>query len=33
MAMNHSPAFYADDDALTDSVRIHAHVAVDHLRG
>jgi hypothetical protein len=31
--MNHNPAFYADDDCLVDSVRIHAHVAIDHLTG
>jgi amidohydrolase len=30
---NHSPGFYADDDALADSLRIHVHVAVDHLAG
>lgn len=30
---NHHPAFYADDDALVTSLRIHAHVAVDHLAG
>ncbi|MFN8520281.1 MAG: amidohydrolase [Chloroflexota bacterium] len=30
---NHSPAFYADDDALVTSLRIHAHVALDHLTG
>jgi amidohydrolase len=28
---NHHPAFYAEDDALLDAVRIHAHVAVEHL--
>lgn len=30
---NHHPAFYADDDALVDSARVHAHVAADHLLG
>lgn len=30
---NHHPAFYADDASLLDAVRIHAHVAVDHLTG
>jgi len=30
---NHNPAFYADEDALQTSVRIHANVAVDHLTG
>ena len=33
LAPNHSPGFYADDDALPSSARIHAHVAVDHLMG
>ncbi|MEU8899223.1 amidohydrolase [Nocardia sp. NPDC048505] len=33
MAMNHNPAFYADDDTLVVGVRLHAHVAVDHLAG
>jgi hypothetical protein len=28
-----TPAFYADDDVLSDSVRIHSHVAIDHLTG
>lgn len=31
LAMNHHPAFYVDEDALLDSLRIHAHVAYDHL--
>lgn len=30
---NHNPGFYADDDALLDSLRVHLHVAVDHLFG
>ncbi|MBB3116039.1 M20 metallopeptidase family protein [Corynebacterium bovis] len=30
---NHSPRFYANDDALVTGVRMHAHVALDHLRG
>ncbi len=33
LAMNHSPGFYADEDALLDSLRIHLHVAYDHLTG
>lgn len=33
LEMNHSPAFYADEDALLDSLRIHVHVAYDHLTG
>lgn len=31
LAVNHNPAFYVDDDALLDSLRIHVAVAVDHL--
>jgi amidohydrolase len=31
VAANHSPQFYADDDSLATSLRIHLHVAVDHL--
>jgi len=30
---NHNAGFYADDESLADSVRIHAYVAVDHLTG
>lgn len=30
---NHSPRFYVNDAALTYGVRLHAHVAVDHLLG
>lgn len=30
---NHSPNFYADDDSLVTSARIHLHVALDHLSG
>lgn len=30
---NHNPTFYADDGALLGSLRIHAHVALDHLLG
>lgn len=30
---NHNPGFYADDQSLGGSVRIHAHVAVDRLTG
>jgi amidohydrolase len=33
MVANHNPAFYADDSALITGVRLHAHVAVDHLCG
>ncbi|MBA2953799.1 amidohydrolase [Nocardioides sp. MAH-18] len=33
LAPNHHPAFYADDASLLDNVRVHAHVAVDHLLG
>jgi amidohydrolase len=33
LAPNHHPAFYADDASLLDDVRVHAHVAVDHLLG
>ena len=33
LAPNHHPAFYADEDALETSVRIHAQIAVDHLAG
>ncbi|MFJ9575251.1 M20 family metallopeptidase [Streptomyces sp. NPDC101191] len=30
---NHHPRFYADDDTLVTGVRLHAHVAYDHLTG
>jgi amidohydrolase len=30
---NHNPAFYADDEALATSLRVHLHVALDHLLG
>ncbi|MGW1228297.1 M20 metallopeptidase family protein [Streptomyces sp. NPDC002530] len=30
---NHSPRFYADDDALLAGVRLHCHVAYGHLDG
>ncbi|QPK83642.1 amidohydrolase [Corynebacterium qintianiae] len=33
MVPNHSPQFYVNDDALEYGVRLHAHVAVDHLMG
>ncbi|MEU0499566.1 amidohydrolase [Nocardia sp. NPDC005998] len=33
MAMNHNPHFYADDGPLVTGVRLHAHVAYDHLSG
>lgn len=29
---NHNPAFYADDNTLRTSLRIHLHVTIDHLR-
>lgn len=28
---NHHPAFYADDETLTTGVKLHAHVAYNHL--
>ncbi|KAA0017682.1 amidohydrolase [Antrihabitans cavernicola] len=30
---NHNPHFYADDDQLVTGVRLHTHVAYDHLAG
>jgi len=33
LAPNHHPAFYADDASLVDSLRVHTHVALDHLAG
>ncbi|MFE1546429.1 M20 family metallopeptidase [Streptomyces sp. NPDC058718] len=33
IATNHNPHFYADDDTLVTGVRLHAHVAYDHLTG
>jgi amidohydrolase len=33
MYMNHNPHFYADDNTLVTGVRLHAHVAYDHLTG
>ncbi|MEV0247726.1 amidohydrolase [Nocardia sp. NPDC050712] len=33
MVMNHNPHFYADDDTLVTGVRLHSHVAYDHLSG
>ena len=30
---NHNPRFYLDDDTLPLGVRLHAHLAVDHLAG
>ncbi|GHA90795.1 M20 family metallopeptidase [Streptomyces termitum] len=33
LVTNHNPHFYADDDTLVTGVRLHAHVAYDHLRG
>ncbi|MFI6985931.1 M20 family metallopeptidase [Embleya sp. NPDC050154] len=33
LAMNHNPRFYADDAPLETGVRLHAHIAYDHLNG
>ncbi|MEU0742049.1 amidohydrolase [Streptomyces sp. NPDC006134] len=33
LVVNHNPRFYADDDTLVTGVRLHAHVAADHLAG
>ncbi|WP_395366699.1 M20 family metallopeptidase [Streptomyces sp. YH02] len=33
LVTNHNPHFYADDDTLVTGVRLHAHVAHDHLTG
>ncbi|MFI8252354.1 M20 family metallopeptidase [Streptomyces filamentosus] len=33
LVINHNPRFYADDDTLVTGVRLHAHVAYDHLTG
>ncbi|MGW2255523.1 M20 metallopeptidase family protein [Kitasatospora sp. NPDC001660] len=33
LAFNHNPHFYVDDDTLAIGVRLHAHVALDHLTG
>lgn len=33
LVTNHNPRFYADDEALVTGVRLHAHVAYDHLTG
>ncbi|WP_034272185.1 M20 metallopeptidase family protein [Actinospica robiniae] len=33
VAYNHDPAFYVDEDTLVAGVRLHAHVAADHLAG
>ena len=30
---NHNPRFYADDETLVEGVRLHVHVARDHLAG
>ncbi|GAA2117572.1 M20 family metallopeptidase [Kitasatospora saccharophila] len=30
---NHNPHFYLDDDTLPTGVRLHAHLAADHLTG
>jgi hypothetical protein len=32
-AYSHNPAFYVDEDTLVTGVRLHAHVAADHLAG
>ena len=31
LAPNHNPRFYADDGSLRTSLRVHVHVAADHL--
>ncbi|MER8234274.1 amidohydrolase [Streptomyces sp. NPDC094049] len=33
LVTHHNPGFYADDDTLVTAVRLHAHVAYDHLAG
>lgn len=33
LVLNHNPAFYVDEDTLVTGVRLHAHVAADHLAG
>lgn len=33
LAVNHNPAFYADDASLLGSLRIHLAVAYQHLTG
>ncbi|WP_251066672.1 M20 family metallopeptidase, partial [Streptomyces sp. ISL-36] len=33
LVTNHNPRFYADDDTLVTGVRLHAHLAYDHLAG
>lgn len=33
LVTNHHPGFYADDGTLVTGVRLHAHVAYDHLTG
>ncbi|MFI9111594.1 M20 family metallopeptidase [Streptomyces venezuelae] len=33
LVTNHNPHFYADDGTLVTGVRLHAHVAYDHLAG
>ncbi|MDF0530403.1 amidohydrolase [Tsukamurella sp. 8F] len=33
LAFNHNPRFYADDETLVEGVRLHCHVAYDHLSG
>ncbi|AUH39540.1 M20 metallopeptidase family protein [Streptomyces sp. CMB-StM0423] len=33
LVSNHNPRFYVDDDALLSGVRLHCHVAYDHLTG
>ncbi|MEU6880385.1 amidohydrolase [Streptomyces sp. NPDC046712] len=33
LVTNHNPHFYADDDTLVTGVRLHAHIAYDHLAG
>jgi amidohydrolase len=33
ISYNHNPHFYADDGTLQTGVRLHAHIAIDHLMG
>ncbi|MBF6331982.1 M20 metallopeptidase family protein [Nocardia transvalensis] len=33
LAVNHNPAFYADDAVLSTGVRLHTHLTLDHLTG
>lgn len=33
ISYNHNPHFYANDEVLQTGVRLHAHIAIDHLMG